>query len=71
MKTLVILSSILFLTACAGMQTTSRSCGLGCSRPQSVPAHNQLVIWWAPSMRSGLDDRGKIDYTQVEIQGVN
>ncbi|GBH12295.1 GTPase involved in cell partioning and DNA repair [Pseudomonas syringae pv. actinidiae] len=51
------------LTGCA----THGCTGNACKRPDSN--NRELVIWWPPDMREGLDDRDhERDYTVVQLK---
>ncbi|KPW29276.1 HrpT family type III secretion system protein [Pseudomonas syringae group genomosp. 3] len=51
------------LTGCA----THGCAGNACKRPDSN--NRELVIWWPPDMREGLDDRDhERDYTVVQLK---
>ncbi|KPB77008.1 HrpT family type III secretion system protein [Pseudomonas cannabina] len=59
----VVLLVFATLTGCA----THGCSGYACKRPDST--HRELVIWWPPDMRDGLDDQDhERDYTVVKLK---
>lgn len=56
----------LLLASLQGCATHGCS-GYACKRPDSND--RELVIWWSPDMRQGLDERDhERDYTQVPLK---
>jgi hypothetical protein len=63
---LYVLLFVLFatLTGCASHSGCS---GYACKRPDSND--RELVIWWPPDMRQGLDERDhELDFTVVPLK---
>ncbi|MBC3954602.1 hypothetical protein SAMN05216593_103179 [Pseudomonas asturiensis] len=64
-KRSVVLLFVMFatLTGCA----THGCAGYACKRPDSNS--RELVIWWPPDMRQGLDEQDRDrDYTVVQLK---
>ena len=54
----------LLLSGCANRSGCSPQ---ACKRPDS--SDHELVIWWPPDMRQGLDDRDHLlDFTVVQLK---
>ncbi|RMN00566.1 HrpT [Pseudomonas savastanoi pv. glycinea] len=59
----VVLVLFATLSGCA----THGCTGVACKRPDST--NRELVIWWPPDMRDGLDDQDhERDYTVVKLK---
>ena len=65
-KLLTALTALALLTGCSTF--ADKGCRAeACKRPDSGPA--QLVIWWPPDMRQGLDDANhEVDFTVTPIK---
>ncbi|SEI56971.1 MULTISPECIES: HrpT family type III secretion system protein [unclassified Pseudomonas] len=59
---------ILFLAFATLAGCASRGCsGYACKRPDSND--RELVIWWPPDMRQGIDERDhELDFTVVPLK---
>ena len=61
---LLLLAMITSLSGCASHLGCSPE---ACKRPDS--SDRELVIWWPPDMRQGLDDRDhQVDFTVVRLK---
>lgn len=60
--------AIMFLLFATLAGCATHGCaGYACKRPDSNS--RELVIWWPPDMRQGLDDRDhELDYTVVQLK---
>ncbi|CAM3058445.1 type III secretion protein [Pseudomonas floridensis] len=66
MKSRSIVILLVLLATLAGC-TTNGCKGYACKRPDS--SNRELVIWWPPDMRQGVDDSDhEQDYTVVQLK---